>query len=95
MTQEQSEPVGGRVVEEPAEADAVGRADPTIVPPDSVSGGIGGTNDGTQVAHRPSTAIPGKPMAPTVDDPVDRTSFEGQASDTPASAPHAERGGTG
>ena len=81
--------------ERPAETVAVGKADPTIVPDGSAAGGIGGTNDGTQIAHRPSTAVPGKPMVPTVNDAVDRTSFEGQASDTPVAEPHAERGGSG
>lgn len=81
--------------DQPAEVDVVGRADPTLIPPPTVAGGIGGTNDGTQVAHHPTEAIPGKPMAPIVDDPNDETSFEGQAQDTPASAPHSERRGSG
>ena len=79
----------------PAEMDAVSQADPTIGAPAPASGGIGGTDDGTQVPHRSPTAVPGKPMAPLAADPVDRTSFEGQAQDTPVSEPHSERGGSG
>ena len=95
MTRDHTKTIADRRDERPAESVAVGKADPTIVPDGSVAGGIGGTNDGTQISHHPATAVPGKPMAPIVDDPVDRTSFEGQANDTPVSEPHAERGGSG
>ena len=95
MTRDRQKPTTDPREERPAETVAVGKADPTIVPDGSAAGGIGGTNDGTQIAHHPSTAVPGKPMAPTVDDPVDRTSFEGQADDTPVSEPRSKRGGSG
>ena len=85
----------GETEDLPAEVDVVGQADPTLTTPPSIGGGIGGTNDGTQVAHQVPTPIPGKPMAPIAGDPTDSTSFEGQAQDTPVSAPHSERGGTG
>lgn len=71
----------------------VGPADPASVPPPEVSGGLGGTNDGTQVAHHSSTAVPGKPMAPITNDPAGGSTDEAQAMDTPVSSPHAERGG--
>jgi ribosomal protein S27E len=73
----------------------VGVADPTQVPPATVAGGIGGTNDGTQVTHHVSTAVPGKPMAPIADDPAGHSTEEGQAMPTPSSAARAGRGGSG
>lgn len=41
-----------------------GKADPTEVADPMASGGLGGTQDGTQVPHHSPTAVPGKPMAP-------------------------------
>lgn len=72
-----------------------GRADPAQVPPPMVSGGIGGTNDGTQVTHHVSSAVPGKPMAPIADDPAGHSTEEGQAMPTPSSAARSVRGGSG
>lgn len=43
-------------------------ADPDAVPPAMASGGIGGTNDGTQVVRHAPTAMPGKPMAPIAEE---------------------------
>ncbi|HET8521632.1 MAG TPA: hypothetical protein VFL82_00270, partial [Thermomicrobiales bacterium] len=48
----------------------VDQADPADVPPPSVSGGIGRPTEGNQVPLRPSSAVPGKPMAPIADEPV-------------------------
>jgi hypothetical protein len=42
---------------------------PEDVAPSLVSGGIGDPTDGTQVVHRVTTAVPGKPMAPIEDEP--------------------------
>ena len=72
-----------------------GEAFPTDVAPPMAAGGIGGVSDGTQVVHRATSAVPGKPMAPIADDPAGGSSLEGQAMDTPVSAPHSERGGSG
>ena len=73
------------------------QADPSIVNPSMVAGGLGGTNDGTQVPFKTSTAVPGKPMVPGTanNDPAGGATLEGQAMDTPTSQPHAERGGSG
>lgn len=71
----------------------VGVADPSRVPPPIVSGGIGGTSDGTQVTHRVSSAVPGKPMAPIADDPAGHSTEEGQAMGTPSSPAPSVRGG--
>ena len=73
------------------------QADPSAVSSPLVSGGLGGTNDGTQVPLEPSTAVPGKPMVPLTgnNDPVGGSTEEAQAMDTPASGAHAERGGSG
>ena len=79
----------------PASASFPGQADPIQVPPAMARGGIGGVTDGTQVSHRVTSAVPGKPMAPIADDPAGGSSLEGQAMDTPVSAPHSERGGSG
>lgn len=70
-------------------------SDPATVAAPMVSGGIGGVSDGTQVTHHVSSAVPGKPMAPIADEPSGSSTDEAQAMDTPASSPHAERGGSG
>ena len=72
----------------------VGQADPVQVPPPMAAGGIGGTNDGTQVTHQVPTAVPGKPMAPVADDPAGNSTEEAQAMDAPASGGTAKRGGS-
>jgi len=72
-----------------------GEAYPTDVAPPPASGGVGGVTDGTQVVHRATSAVPGKPMAPIAADPAGGSTLEGQAMDTPASSAHAERGGSG
>ena len=72
-----------------------GQADPLTVPAPMASGGIGGDSDGTQVTHRATSAVPGKPMAPIAEDPAGSSTLEGQAMDTPAREAHAERGGSG
>ena len=74
------------------------QADPSAVnPPSGGGGGLGGTNDGTQVPLKTSTAVPGKPMVPATatNDPAGGSTDEAQAMDTPSSSPHAERGGSG
>ena len=71
-----------------------GRADPMNVPPPMAAGGIGGTNDGTQVTRHVPTAVPGKPMAPIADDPAGNSTEEAQAMDAPASGGTAKRGGS-
>lgn len=73
------------------------QADPSAVNPTIVGGGLGGTNDGTQVPLKTPTAVPGKPMVPTTgtNDPAGGSTDEAQAMDTPSSSPHAERGGSG
>jgi DNA-directed RNA polymerase subunit RPC12/RpoP len=48
----------------------VDQADPTEVPPPSASGGLGRPTEGNQVPLRPSSSVPGKPMAPIADEPV-------------------------
>jgi hypothetical protein len=48
----------------------VDQADPTEVPPPSASGGIGRPTEWNQVPLRPSSSVPGKPMAPIADEPV-------------------------
>lgn len=84
-TPPQTQPVGSTIPD---------KADPSIVAPSSVSGGIGGPpTDGTQVPHHVPTAVPGKPMAPIA-------SAEGGVDDItptmdPPSGTHAERGGSG
>lgn len=70
-----------------------GKADPTDVTPPTVGGGIGGVNDGTQVTHRPHEAIPGKPMAPTTNEPAGSDTLLGETMDPPAEP--AKRGGSG
>ena len=84
---------GERPVDNLVGLQGVGTADPASVPAPEVAGGIGGTNDGTQVSHHVSTAVPGKPMAPIASDPAGSSTDEGQALDPPAAGPHAERGG--
>ena len=73
------------------------QADPSAVNPPMVGGGLGDVNDGTQVPLQTSTAVPGKPMAPSTatTDPAGGSTLEGQAMDTPASGAHSERGGSG
>lgn len=56
-------------------------------------GGIGGPNDGSQITHHASAAVPGKPMAPIADDPAGTSTDEAQATATPLSEPHPKRGG--
>ncbi len=53
--------------------------DPADVAPEMVSGGIGGTPDGTQVTFQVPTANPGKPMAPITSDPAGSDSFAPEA----------------
>jgi hypothetical protein len=48
----------------------VDKGDPAEIPPPSASGGIGRPTEGNQVPRRPSSAVPGKPMAPIADEPV-------------------------
>lgn len=73
---------------------AMTQRDPTEVAPPTVSGGIGGTTDGTQVPHRVPTAVPGKPMPPTTTDPVGNDWDAAEGLDS-SQALHAERGGSG
>ena len=72
----------------------VGVSDPTDVAPAMVSGGIGGTPDGTQVTFHVPTNVPGKPMAPIASEPAGNDSFAPEAMDT-ADRGHAARGGSG
>lgn len=58
-----------------------GKADPTEVAAPMVSGGLGGTQDGTQVPHHSLTAVPGKPMAPIAGAPSDNDPLNEQAMD--------------
>lgn len=58
-----------------------GKADPTEVAAPIVSGGLGGTPDGTQVPHHSPTAVPGKPMAPIADAPSGNDPLNEQAMD--------------
>lgn len=69
-------------------------SDPDGVPPPMVAGGIGGTNDGTQVTRHPPTAVPGKPMSPIADDPAGTSTDEGRALDAPSSPARTVGGGS-
>jgi DNA-directed RNA polymerase subunit RPC12/RpoP len=58
---------------------------PEDVAPSLTAGGIGDPTDGTQVVHRVTTAVPGKPMAPIADDPDLRLNPGEDEPDLPAS----------
>jgi hypothetical protein len=76
---------------EVASEEPVGVGDPADVAPAMASGGIGDTPDGTQVTFQVPTAVPGKPMAPNMDDPAGNDSFAQEAME-PGGQEHAERG---
>lgn len=69
---------GNHVAED---AGLAGSADPSAAASPVVSAGIGGAPDGTQVPHHPTSAVPGKPMAPIASGPDGNSPLAEQAMD--------------